>query len=76
MKRDKADKMATSLIECGINRKNTLTIVSVTEGATIDEVKTIKRWLLKYGNSEGSILCQAEMLENGWADKELNLETQ
>jgi hypothetical protein len=72
MKRETASKIATDLIEGGINARMTVRLTAQAHHVNIEQVRAIKRVLLKGGKE--NMLSYADAIDNGWEDAALNLE--
>lgn len=78
MTREIASKIATDLIEGGIKTHGILARTADHYSVSIDDVRKIKKYLLQQGNGKAPsgthwMIYQAELIDNGFADKELNL---
>jgi hypothetical protein len=77
--RNLADKIATNLIESGINRKGTIRMTAEICGVPETAVKKVKAYLLKdakyHNDPEGSMLRNADMIMKGWDDEMIGIGT-
>jgi hypothetical protein len=75
--RELADKIATNLIESGINRKGTIRMTAEIVGVPESAVKSVKAYLLqnlKYASDPELVMMRnAEMIPKGWDDEKVGV---
>ena len=71
MKRETASRIATDLIEGGLNTHHILKLTAEARGVTVAEVREIKKTLLRGGPE--MVLSYADAIDNGWEDERLGL---
>jgi hypothetical protein len=75
--REIADKIATNLIESGINRKGTIKIIAEIMKVPESAVRAVKAYLLRdlkyHHDPEGAILRNADMILKGWDDDKVGV---
>ena len=66
MTKAQASKIATDLIEGGINSSGIVRIIAEANSASPAQVRAIKRILTRQGKDIRSILSMADAIDNGW----------